>query len=258
MASASAQMRARPRDDVRLRGEIVGARVRDFDGADQLPADHERRPQQRAAAAALEGAAAALVEAALADLNGDGFAFVQGIEDGRPLGEVEVAARAALVELAAIDRHGHPQARAAVAHEDVAARRSREFADAPRDPLGYLARRLDEQRRELEAGAQDGAQVLALAAQLREIARVRGAVALVGQERHDVRGEIAAVAAGAAVGGDALGVGPAPHGVRADAEQTRDVGHAQPGGSLSLRESSHGRSSCIGRIEPQALPKLPT
>ena len=234
-------------DDVRLRGEVVVAGVGDLEGADQLPADHERRPQQRAAATALEGAAAALVETAPAAPHGDRFAVRQRVRDGRPLGEVETAARAALVELAAVDRHSHPQARA-IALEDVAVRRSRELADAPRDPLGHLAGSLDEQRRELEAGAQDGAQVLALAAKPREIAWMCGSISLVGQERQHVRSQIAAVAAWAAVGGDALGVGPAPHGVRADAEQTRDVRHAQPDGPLSLFESSHDRLSCIGRI----------
>ena len=63
------------------------------------------------------------------------------------------------------------------------------------------------------------------------------------QEREDVVGEIAAVAAGAAVGGDAADVGPAAHRVRAHAEQLRDVSDAKPDCLWPLSHAGHSSPS---------------
>ena len=86
-----------------------------------------------------------------------------------------------------------------------------------------------EERDEVEPSLEDGAQVLGLPAQLREVSGMGGPVALFGrQEREHVVGEVAAVTTGAAVGGDAPDVGPAPHRVGAHAEHGGDVSDAQP------------------------------
>ncbi len=63
-----------------------------------------------------------------------------------------------------------------------------------------------------------------MATELGEVARMRGTVAFLGrQEGEHVVGEVAAVAAGTAMRGDAPDVGPATHRVRAHAEHGGDV-----------------------------------
>jgi len=71
---------------------------------------------------------------------------------------------------------------------------------------------------------------------------------LVGKKSEDVFGNVAPVASGAAIGGDASRVGPATHGVGADAELARHVGDAQPGGVGSLSQACHEHSSPIGTV----------
>ena len=84
-----------------------------------------------------------------------------------------------------------------------------------------------EKRHEVQAGLEDGTQVLCLPAEFGEVAGMRGAVAFLGrQEGEHVVGEVAAVAAGTAMGGDASDVGPATHRVRAHAEHGGDVADA--------------------------------
>ena len=139
----------------------------------------------------------------------------------------------------------------AVGEIDVAAGSSGEGAQRARRLSGNGVRVLDHQRHETETGLHDGAQVLGLAAQRREVARLRGALALVLREqREDVLGEVPAVAAGAAVGGDAAHVGPPPHRVRADAERVRDVADAQPHELGPLSHRRHGLPRSARTIPP--------
>ncbi len=148
----------------------------------------------------------------------------------------------------------------AVDEIDVAAGSSGEGAQRARRLSRNGVRVLDHQRHETETGLHDRAQVLGLAAQRREVARLRGALALVLREqRKDVFGEVPAVAAGAAVGGEAADVGPPPHRVRADAERVRDVADAQPHAaraplspspwSPSVRPARSSRTSAVSASE---------
>ena len=161
---------------------------------------------------------------------------------GRPLGGDPRRAEAGGVELAAVDRDGEPQP-VAVGEEDVAARRS---GDAAHDASRLGRHRMGvvgQQRHEVEPGLQREAQVLCLTAQMREVAGGGPLALVLRQEREHVVGEIAAVAAGAAMGGDTADVRPAAHGVRAHAELLRDVSDAKPDRVWPLSHGSHSSPS---------------
>ncbi len=235
-----------------LRSEVARTRVAHLHRADEVAAHRHRRPHERAAAAALQGAACALAQAAAVRTEGRRRQGVGRPALRQPVVQGPRVADAAFVELAAVDRDGEPQP-VALTHEDVAARCVGQLTEAPRDLLGHVARRLCEEGRQVEAGLHDGAQALSLAAQLREVAGVRRGSRdlLFGQERVDVVGQVAAMAPRTAVGGDASGVGPAPHRVGADTKQERHVGDVQPGGDCSLSDAVHDSTWLIGRLRRQ-------
>ncbi len=241
-----------------LRPEVARSRVAHLHGADEDAAHRHRRPHERPAAAALQGAARALSLAATVRGEGGRRQGVGCAALRQPVVQRPRIADAAFVELAAVDRDGEPQP-FALTHEDVAARRVGQLAEAPRDVLGHVARRICEERRQVEARLHDGAQVLGLTAQFGEVAGVRrGSRDLFfRQKREDVFGEVAAMAARAAVGGDAPRVGPAPHRVDAHAEQARHVGDAQPGGVCSLSDAVHDSTSRNRHFRAITLLKLP-
>ena len=248
MASASAQMRARPvTTSAAARGRCSRA-SRDLDGADELPADHERRPQR---AMRQPRRCSARRPRWSRPRSPTCTATASRPPSGRGRGPTRrgrTRSRAALVELAAVDGDGQPQA-GARAHEDVAARRPGEFADAPRGLVRGPRAAPRRAARELESGAQDGAQVLALAAQLREVARAE---------------RLRRLSSGRSAMTSAARYRRWPPGLRWAAMRSASVQrrtvfaltpsrratsrHAQPGTVLSLSSPSHGRSSCIGRM----------
>ncbi len=232
-------------EGLRVPREVAIAGVAELDRADQLAVEHHGRPRQRPAAAALERHSRAALELPVRRLDAGDARGRRVSLDGDPIGRRPDGSLTTRVQVAVVHRDGEAQA-VAVSEIDVAAGSSGEGAQRARRLSGNGPRVLDHQRHETEACLHDRAQVLGLAAQRREVSRLRGALALVLREqRGNVLGEVPAVTAGAAIGGEATHVGPPPHRVRADAERVGDVADAQPHqlGPLSHRRHGLPRSS---------------
>ena len=142
--------------------EVPLAGVAELQGADELAAQHHRRPGERAAAAPLHGQSRAAREAAVRgahaeDLGSRGIAL-----DRRPLPGRPRRALAARVELAGLRGDGEPY-RLAVPEVHVAARRAGELAERARRLGRHVVRVVGEQRHEVQADLQHRAQDLALA-----------------------------------------------------------------------------------------------
>ena len=118
-------------DHVGVLGEVAGARVAELERPDELAAQYQRGPGERAAAAPLHRQPGA-----------PGQALVGGLQAGhrrgrrvavhrRPVGGGPGRPEAAGVELAAVEGDGQPEL-VAVGEVDVAVRRPREAAQDPR------------------------------------------------------------------------------------------------------------------------------
>ena len=156
--------------------EVAVPRVAQLDGADQLVVQHHRRPGERAAAAALHrlpraAAQSPLRRAHAGDPRGGRVAL-----DRHPLARGPRGTLPPQVELAGLHRDGEAQ-QVGIAGEDVTARRARERAQGASGLRRHFAGIVREQRHEVQAGLEDGTQVLGLAAEFGEVAGMRGAVA---------------------------------------------------------------------------------
>ena len=239
MATASAQTRARPCSASAWREKSRSPASLSSTAPTSSPAQHHRRPGERAAAAPLHGQASASREAALRRAHAEDPGCRGIALDRRPLPGRPHRALTARVQLAGLRGDGEPY-RVAVSEVHVAARRSGEVAERARYLGRHVVRVVGEQRHEVQADLQHRAQDLALASELREVTGVGAAVGLpLRQERADVVGEVAAMAPGTAVRGDAPDVGPAPHRVRAHAQRGCDLSDAQPDGLRPLSDAGH-------------------
>ena len=219
--------------------EVSFAGVAQFHGADELAAQHHRRPGERAAAAPLHGQASASREAALRRAHAEDPGCRGIALDRRPLPGRPRRAINARVQRAGLRGDGEPH-RVAISEVHVAARRPGEVAERARHLGRHVVRAVGEQRHEVQADLQHRAQDLALASELREVTGVGAAVGLpLRQESEDVVGEVASMAPWTAVRGDASDVGPPPHRVRAHAQRGRDLSDAQPDGLRPLSDAGH-------------------
>ncbi len=157
--------------------EVAFPSVAELDGPDEFAAQHQRSPDEGAAAAPLHGQPGAAIQA-----------FVRGLQAGQgsgrrvalrgdPVGGGPRRPQATGFQLAALERDGEPQP-VAVGEVDVAARRRREAAEHARRLGRHRVRVVGQERHEVQPRLQRRAQVLRLPAQVREVAGLGGAFTL--------------------------------------------------------------------------------
>ncbi len=152
-------------EHVGVQGEVAVARVAEFDRPDELAAQYQGGPGERAAAAPLHRQPGAPGQAPVGRLQA-GHRRARRVAVRRcPVGGGPGRPEAAGVELASVERDGQPEL-VAVGEVDVAVRRSREAAQ---DARGFGRHRvwvLGQQRHEVQPGLQRETQVLPLPAQV--------------------------------------------------------------------------------------------
>jgi hypothetical protein len=218
-----------PVDDEGVAGEVAVARVAQFDGAGEPSAQYDGRPGERPAAAPPEREARPPAERSVAGAEA-GDRRRRGVAvDGDPVVRPADGAQGTVMGGSAVQGDGEPES-LFVSEVDVAAWCAGDVAQRARRLSRHVPRVRGQQRQHAHPGLQCGAEFLRLPAQLGEVTGLGGTrrTVPVRAQGVDVVGQVAAMAAGAAVGGDAPRVGPAPHRVRADAERVGDVADAEP------------------------------